>query len=182
MDAQSATEQLFLKAFRNSPGASAELQQILACNTEAAAAILASTLQPMEAFGEIKGDYLVLQTPIIQTQVASTTKQAPKTSQPRTRGQPRPDARSAADAKPLLSPQKPGGSEVRPALSSGGHLAGFAGSESANAALTHPEHSSESTQVSGVSYMTLTDLQTCRNSPKLASANTHLYKHSRNVL
>jgi len=117
MDVQGATEQLFLKAFRNSPGASAELQQILACNTEAAAAILASTLQPLEAFGEIggsiKGDFLVLQAPILQTPPTSTSKPTPKTAPPR------PDTRPVGAAKPpMAAHQKPGGSEVGLALSS----------------------------------------------------------------
>jgi len=108
-DAQSVTEQLFLKAFRNSPGASAELQQILACNTEAAAAILAR-MQPLEAFGEvggsIKGDYLVLQTPIIQTP-AAPLKQGAKSALPR----------PTAPKPPAAPQQKPAASEVSTSLS-----------------------------------------------------------------
>lgn len=61
------------------PGASAELQQILTCNSEAAAAILASTLQqtvdsvseasPASAKKSLSpGDYLVLQTPVLPSQ------------------------------------------------------------------------------------------------------------------
>ena len=77
-------------------GASAELQQILTCNSEAAAAILASSLQQtVDSVSEgsttsakkslIPGDYLVLQTPVLPSQgigSGSDTKKSVKKMKP----------------------------------------------------------------------------------------------------
>ena len=68
--------------------ASSELQHILACNSEAAAAILASTLQqpPEQQDGcgvpikksVVSGDYVVLQTPVITSPGSSANVTAKK--------------------------------------------------------------------------------------------------------
>ena len=77
-------------------GASAELQQILTCNSEAAAAILATSLQqtvdPVSEGSTASakkslgpGDYVVLQTPVLPSQAAgssSMTKKSAKKMKP----------------------------------------------------------------------------------------------------